>query len=58
MFNRTNCDRKSHLSGILTEPLKPRECVARISIQFAGTLTLTFNNLKRIIFIPENMYLT
>ena len=25
MFSRTNCDRKSQLSGILTEPLNPRE---------------------------------
>ena len=24
MFNRTNCDRKAQLSGILTEPLNPR----------------------------------
>ena len=24
MFNGTNCDRKSQLSGILTEPLNPR----------------------------------
>ena len=24
MFKRTNCDRKSQLSGILTEPLNPR----------------------------------
>ena len=26
MFNRTNCDRKSQLSKILTEPLNPRVC--------------------------------
>ena len=25
MFNRTNCDRKSQLSGIFTKPLNPRE---------------------------------
>jgi len=25
MFNRTNCDRKSQFTGILTEPLNPRE---------------------------------
>jgi len=25
MFNGSNCDRKSQLSEILTEPLKPRE---------------------------------
>ena len=25
MFNGSNCDRKSRLSGILTEPLNPRE---------------------------------
>ena len=25
MFNRSNCDRKSQLSGILTEPLNPRD---------------------------------
>ena len=25
MFNGSNCDRKSHLSGILTEPLNPRD---------------------------------
>ena len=25
MFNGSNWDRKSHLSGILTEPLNPRE---------------------------------
>ena len=24
MFDGSNCDRKSHLSGILTEPLNPR----------------------------------
>ena len=24
MFNGSNCDRKSQLSGILTEPLNPR----------------------------------
>jgi len=24
LFNETNCDRKSKLSGILTEPLSPR----------------------------------
>ena len=29
MFNKTNCDRKSQLSGILTEPLNPRD----ISVQ-------------------------
>ena len=25
MFNRTNCDRKPQLSGILTGPLNPRD---------------------------------
>jgi len=25
MFNGPNCDRKSQLSGILTEPLNPRD---------------------------------
>ena len=25
MFNGSNCDRKSQFSGILTEPLNPRE---------------------------------
>ena len=25
MFKRTNCDRKAQLSGILTEPIIPRE---------------------------------
>ena len=25
MFNGSNCDQKSQLSGILTEPLNPRE---------------------------------
>ena len=25
MFNGSNCDRKSQLSGILTEPLNPRD---------------------------------
>ena len=25
MFNGSNCDRKSQLSGILTEPLSPRD---------------------------------
>ena len=25
MFDGSNCDRKSQLSGILTEPLNPRE---------------------------------
>jgi len=24
MFNGSNCDRKSQLSGVLTEPLNPR----------------------------------
>ena len=27
MFNGTNCDQKSQLSGILTEPLNPRDPV-------------------------------
>ena len=26
MFNGPNCDRKSQLSGILSQPLNPREC--------------------------------
>ena len=29
MFNGSNCDRKSQLSGILTEPLNPRESLLR-----------------------------
>ena len=35
MFNGSNCDRKSQLSGILTEPLNPRdiELVASPSAQ-------------------------
>jgi len=30
MFNGSNCDRKSQLSGILTEPLNPRVTTARL----------------------------
>ena len=29
MFNGSNCDRKSQLSGILTEPLNPRELYSK-----------------------------
>ena len=25
MLNRSNCDQMSHISGILTEPLNPRD---------------------------------
>ena len=27
MFNGSNCDRKSQLSGVLTEPLNPRDVI-------------------------------
>ena len=30
MFNGSNCDRKSQLSGILTGPLTPRESTVKI----------------------------
>ena len=30
MFNGSNCDRKAQLSGILTEPLNPREQTAQV----------------------------
>ena len=37
MFNGSNCDRKPQLSGILTEPLNPREachCCAMLQVGF------------------------
>ena len=33
MFNRSYCDRKSQLSGILTEPLNPRALKFRKKIE-------------------------
>ena len=32
MFNGSNCDRKSQVSKILTEPLNPREVCGKDSI--------------------------
>ena len=32
MFNGSNCDRKSQLSGILTEPLNPRAVYLSVSV--------------------------
>jgi len=37
MFNRTNRDRKSHLSGILTEPLNPRGSIILILLETIKT---------------------
>ena len=34
MFNGSNCDRKSQLSSILTEPLNPREQADRFEITY------------------------
>ena len=31
MYKGSNCDQKSHLSEILTEPLNPRERVIKLS---------------------------
>ena len=36
MFNRSYCDRKSQLSGILTEPLNPR------ALKFSKKILQTF----------------
>ena len=33
MFNGTNCDRKSQLSEILTEPLNPRGASSTVQMQ-------------------------
>ena len=33
MFNRRNCDLKSQLSGILTEPLNPRNTNLMMKVQ-------------------------
>ena len=32
MFNRSNCDRNSQLSGILTGPFDPLDCDVRLII--------------------------
>ena len=29
MLNRSNCDQMSHISGILTEPLNPRDLAVK-----------------------------
>ena len=43
MFNRTNCDRKAQFSGILTEPLNPRDRVGfRLKLNYSQSLPLTF----------------
>ena len=34
MFNESNCDRKSQLSGILTEPLNPRGYNTGLNLRF------------------------
>ena len=38
MFNGSNCDRKSQLSGILTEPLNPRDCTLMSTTMTSQTL--------------------
>ena len=32
MYNGSNCDQKSQLSEILTEPLNPRDCVRKLRL--------------------------
>ena len=49
MFNGSNCDRKSHLSKILTEPLNPR--VACL-LYLKGTEDVTSNDSNLNIYKP------
>ena len=63
MFNGSNCDRKSHLSGILTEPLNPREILHvklnKIEIKVLNVFNDNYSYLLRrttMFWIP-NVYL-
>ena len=58
MFNRINCNRKSQLSGILTEPLNPREgypCESSygetLEIMLLVPLNMGINNYREIFLI-------
>ena len=46
MFNGSNCDRKSQLSGILTEPLNPRDTYPDV-YQISKTTFCKQNALKK-----------
>ena len=46
MFNGSNCDRKSQLSGILTEPLNPRVTYPHV-YQISKTTFYKQNALKK-----------
>jgi len=51
MFNGSNCDRKSQLSRILTEPLNPRE-ISRKYLYLCEVNKNWYNQISR---NPENI---
>ena len=46
MFNESNCDRKSQVSGILTEPLNPRGLLLILPILPVFPLQVNSHNLE------------
>ena len=58
MFNGSNCARKSKLSGLLTEPLNPREFLSQFIInkvhQFNLSIPLGFHI---VLFVSTKLYL-
>ena len=51
MFNGSNCDRKSQLSGILTEPLNPRDTVPRPPSQERKGISFKIRRWKEVLYI-------
>ena len=63
MFNRRNCDQKSQLSGILIEPLNPRDIVVELRMQNCGGFLKIylrhiqrFNSVKLLIFRAKSTF--
>ena len=58
MFNRSNCDQKSQLSGILTEPLNPRDKVLKFILCKNSAIFQSPNlvNLSRVSNPPKTSF--
>ena len=53
MFNGSNCDLKAQLSGILAEPLNPRESSYVLSLQSIPLLVTLYERIYELYKIVE-----
>ena len=51
MFNGSKCDRKSQLSGVLTEPLNPRDIIGLVPLTecLCNKVNSTYRNMTLVL---------